>query len=83
MTVLGSTTDFPTWGSEKGTENPREYDFESQWALITELTQDWGNRFLEDTNKILCTRTQDKGAETPTRDGPDLPVSVQEFLVEV
>ena len=31
----------------------------------------------------MCTRTQDKGAVTPTRDGPDLPVSVQESLVEV
>ena len=45
--VLGSTTDFPTWGLGKGTESPREFDFGGQW-------------------------------ETE----PDLPVSVQEYLVE-
>ena len=81
--VLGPTTDSPTWNLAKILRTSRKFYFGGQWNLITELTQDWGNRFLEDTNKILCTRTQDKGAETPTRDGPDLPVSVQEFLVEV
>ena len=44
MKVLGPTTDFPIWGSGKGTENLREFDFEGQWNLITELPQDWGNR---------------------------------------
>ena len=53
--VLGLTTDFPTWGSSKGTENPREFDFGGQWDLIIELTQDWGNRLLEGTNRTLCT----------------------------
>ena len=45
-----------------------------------ELTQDWGNRLLEDTNKSLCmhARTQEKGAVTPQETDPDLPVSVQE-----
>ena len=62
---------------------PRESDFGGWWGLITELPQDWGNRLLEGTNKTLCTRTQEKGALTPTRDGPDLPVSVQESLLEV
>ena len=42
-----------------------------------------GNRFLEDTNKILCTRTQEKGAVTPQETDKDLPVSVQGSLVEV
>ena len=47
-----------------------------------ELTQDWGNRLSEDTNRTLCTRTQEKGAVTPQETDPDLPVSVQESLVE-
>ena len=48
-----------------------------------ELTQDWGNRLLEGTNRILCTRTQEKGVVTPQETDPDLPVSVQESPVEV
>jgi len=50
--------------------------------LIPELTQDWGNRLLEGTNKTLCTRTQEKGAVTPQETDPDLPVSVQDSPVE-
>ena len=37
---------------------------------------------LEDTNRTLCTRTQEKGAVTPQETEPDLPVSVQESSVE-
>jgi len=33
---------------------PKEFDCGGQWDLITELTQDWGNRLLEGTNKTLC-----------------------------
>ena len=47
-------TDFPTWGSGKGTENPQEFEFGDHWDLITELTQDWGNRLFVGTNKTLC-----------------------------
>ena len=50
--------------------------------MITELTQDWGNRLLEGTNRNLCTRTQEKGAVTPQETDPDLPGSVQESPVE-
>ena len=32
---------------------------------------------------LVCTRTPDKGAVTPQETDPDLPVSVQEPLVEV
>ena len=32
---------------------PKEFDCRGQWDLITELTQDWGNRLLEGTNKTL------------------------------
>ena len=50
---------------------------------LPELTKDWGNRPLEGTDKTLCTRTQGKGAMTLQETDPDLPVSVQESLVEV
>ena len=30
-----------------------EFAFGGQWDLITEFTQDWGNRLLEGTNKTL------------------------------
>jgi len=51
--------------------------------LITELTQDWGNRLLESTNKTLCcTWTQMKGAVNSQETDPDLSMSVQESLVE-
>ena len=52
---------------------------------LPELTQDWGNRLLEGTNRTLdpdCTRTQEKGAVAPHETDPDLSVSVQESLVE-
>ena len=47
-----------------------------------ELTQVWGNRLLEGTNNLVYTRTQEKGAVTSQETDPDLPVSVQESLVE-
>ena len=49
---------------------------------LPELTQGWGNRLLEGTNRTLCPRTQEKGAVTPWETDPDLPVSVQESPVE-
>ena len=53
--VLGPTTDSPTWNLAKILRTSRKFYFGGQWNLITELTQDWGNRFLEGTNKTLCT----------------------------
>ena len=48
-----------------------------------ELTQEWGNRLLEGTDRTFVrTRTQEKGAVTPQETDPDLPVNVQESLVE-
>ena len=48
--------------------------------MITELTQAWGNRLLEGTNKTL----EDPGerGRDPTDTDPDLPVSVQESQAE-
>ena len=52
--------------------------------MIIELTQDWENRLIEGTKKNLVhARTQEKGAVTLQETDPDLPVSVQESLVEV
>ena len=42
-----------SWDPTKGLRNPREFDFGGQCDLIAELTQDWGNRLLEGTNKTL------------------------------
>ena len=41
----------------KSLRTPREFDFGGQWDLITELTQDWGNRLLESTNTFICIYT--------------------------
>ena len=43
--VLGPTIDFPTWDPAKTLRTHRESVFGGQWYLITELSQDWGNRF--------------------------------------
>ena len=60
-----------------------EFDFEGQQDLITELTQDGGNRDgLRVQKKPFCTRAQEKGAVTPQETEPDLPLSVQESAVE-
>ena len=62
---------------------PREFDFGGQWDLITELSQNWGNRLLEGTNKTLCTPgPRRKEQLTPQETDSDLPVNVQESLAE-
>ena len=38
---------------------------------------------FQNTTKLVCTRTQRKGAESPQETEPDLPVSVQESPAEV
>ena len=48
-----------------------------------ELTRDGGNRLLEGTKTLVCTRSQEKGAVTPQETDPDLPVSVQESPSDV
>ena len=37
---------------------------------------------MEGRNKTVHTKTQEKGAVTPHKTDPDLPMSVQESLVE-
>ena len=49
-----------------------------------ELTQDWGNGLLKDTNKILyAPGPREKGIVTSQETDPELPVNVQESLAEV
>ena len=49
-----------------------------------DLTEDWGNRLMNGTNKILYTPgPREKEAVIPQETNPDLPGSVQESLAEV
>ena len=55
--------------------------------MITELPQDWGNRFgvhvcLYKVQNFVHTRSQEIGAVSPQETEPDISVSVQESLVE-
>ena len=56
----------------KGLRTPREFDFGGQWGLITELTQDWGDRLLEGTNKTGVHQNPGERSSDSTRDGPRL-----------
>ena len=57
---------FPNLGIwPKDLRIPREFDIEAQWDLITELLQDWGNRFLESTNKTLCAPGETRKEQWP------------------
>ena len=44
-----------------------EFDFGGQWNFITEFTQDWGNRFLEGTNKTCAHQDPGERNSVPTR----------------
>ena len=48
-----------------------------------ELTQDWGKTLGGHKQKLVHTRTQEKGAETPQETDPNLPMRVQESPGEV
>ena len=64
--ILGPTTDFPTWGSSKGTENPKGiwlwrpvgFDYRTSTGLGKQTL--WGHK-----QNLVCTRTQEKGSVTP------------------
>ena len=74
--VLGPTTDFPTWGTGKGTENPTELAFGGQWDLIKEFPQYCRNRLLEATKKTLHASGPRRKEVTPKETELDLSVSV-------
>ena len=82
--VLGPTTDFPTWGSSKGPENPQGiwlwrpvgFDYRTSTGLGKQTLG--GHR-----QNLMCTRSHEKGRVSLQETEPDLPVSVQESPVEV
>ena len=54
--VLGPTTDFPTWGSSKGIENPQGTWLRKSAGFDYSTSTGLGeNNFLKGRNKILCT----------------------------
>ena len=81
--VLGPTTDFSTWRSGKGTENPqgiwrwRPVEFDNRTSIKLGKQTPGGH-----TQNLVCTRSQEKGAVSPQETESDLPVNVQESLVE-
>ena len=58
---------FPNLGiRQRDWEPPREFYFEGQWDLITELPQDWETETPGGHKQnLVCTRTQEKAALTP------------------
>ena len=53
--VLGPTTDFPTWGSSEGTENPQGIWLWRPVGFDYRTSTGLGKWTLEGTNKALCT----------------------------
>ena len=50
---------------------------------LSELTQDWGNRLLDGTNRTLCAQgPRSKEQCPPQENDPDFPISVQESPAE-
>ena len=64
----------------KGLRIPKESNFEGQQDLITELPQDWQNKFWRAQTKPCV--PQKTGAVTPRETESDLSVSAQEFEAE-
>ena len=79
-----STTEFPTWGYAKGTENPQAIWLWSSvgfdYRIYTRLRKQTLRRQKQN---LAHARTQEKGAVAPQKTDPDVPVSVQESLTEV
>lgn len=74
MKVLGPTENFPTWGSGKSTENPKEIllrrpvEFDYRASIVLGKQTVGGHKL-----KLVCTRTQEKGTVTPNDIESDLP----------
>ena len=94
--ILGPTTDFSTWGSSKGTENPQGFsDSDPQnpqgiWPNL-KVRRTWLQNFHRTgesetlgghKQNLVQTRTQEKGAMIPQETQPDLAVSVWESPVD-
>ena len=76
--VLVPTTDFPTGGCGKRTENSMEFDLKARGIWLQNFHRTGETDSCRAQQNFVCTRTQEKGAETPQKTEPDLPVSVQE-----
>ena len=62
---------------------PREFDFEHQWDLNTELPQTGETDFWRAQTKHCAHQDPGERSSDPKDTAPDLLVSVQESLVEV
>lgn len=55
----------------------RQSDFKGQHDLVSEHPQDWKKQTLVGKKQnFVCNKTQGKGAGTPQKTEPDLPVNV-------
>ena len=81
--VLGFTTDFPPWGSGKGTENPQGIWLLRPVGFDYRTSTGLGKQTLGGhKQKLVLTRIQEKRAVFSQETEPDLPVSVQESPAE-
>ena len=80
--VLGPTTNFPTQRPAKALRTTWVFDFGGQWDLITDFHRTGKTDFGRAQTKPGAHRNQDKGAVSPQEIDSDLPVSIQESLVE-
>ena len=82
--ILGPITDFPTWGSSKGAENPQGiglwrsagFDYRASTGLGKE-------RLLRAQTKPCAHQDPGEGSSDPTRDPAKLTLSIWESLMEV
>ena len=81
--ILGPTTDFPNWGSGKGTENPQGIWLWRPVGFDYTTCTGLGKQTLGGHKQnLVCTSSQEKGAVFPKETESDLPKSVQESPVE-
>ena len=81
--ILGSTTDFPTWGSGNGTENLQGIRFWKTEGLDYRTSIRLGKQTLGGHKQnLVCNRSQEKRAVSPHVTELEFPVRIQESLVE-
>ena len=79
--ILGPTTNFPTWGSGKGTENPQEIRLWRPVGFDYRTSIGLGKQTLGGHKQnLVYNRSQEKETVSRQETEPDLPVSVQEPL---
>ena len=83
MKILGPTTDFPTWGSSKGTENPQGLWLWRSTGFDYWISTGLGKqRHLEGPTKTCVHQDPGERTVTPQETESDSPMSVWELLVE-